>query len=730
MKTNSILLTIIILSSASVQAYNGWKWLNPLPYYNGLTGICFTGTGKAIAVGDEGNIWQVNTKNFQMIKIASNTTEILFSVFFPDSETGWVVGKSGTLLKTVNSGESWKKNVINANEMYLSVYFCGKKNGWIVGSSSQDGFGTGIIRKTADSGATWDETPGFGVFLAAVYFIDSLTGWVAGGGGKISWTKNGGSSWTTVQTGTTQSLRAISFISADTGWAVGELGTIMKSIDGGNTWAIQSQGALNNNINDFEALYFYNSQVGYALGSNILKTTDGGATWDPINKPTRMGISSVSPDSNGDLWAVGGASTVLRIGNQGTSVTLFNMMIVQGNTVDMDLSSVYFTSKDTGWLGGVGAILHTVDNGVSWAFISLPQYWIVNFQFISRDVGWALDANGTVLKTVDGGAQWDTTTASSNNLSGMCFSDSSNGWVVGNNMTIARTTDGGATWISEYQKNGYLRSVYSLNNDTAWAVGYATYFVGLGTLTRNKGAAIHTTDAGQHWQLDTALPGTDERCVKFVNRDTGWIFGDRIFKTTNRGLTWLEQSIPQSENVSYLSSASFLDANKGWAVGSTKDGFPVIISTANGGATWSVENEPSFSSTGFFDLNSICFTDSEHGWTVGNSGSILQTVPGSSPIKRVQRISNKKSANLDFIINGKRMTFSIGPIPAELLSIEVFTLHGQKVTALYSQRRNSPIVIDNARMKRGTFIIRLEYPGASISKRVLIVDKNSSSTIY
>jgi hypothetical protein len=69
-----------------------------------------------------------------------------------------------------------------------------------------------------------------------VYFVDDMTGWIAGGdvvNGIVVHTTDGGANWTLQNTGTTNGLYSLYFTDADTGWAVGLNGTIIHTTNGG-----------------------------------------------------------------------------------------------------------------------------------------------------------------------------------------------------------------------------------------------------------------------------------------------------------------------------------------------------------------------------------------------------------------------------------------------------------------------------------------------------------------
>jgi photosystem II stability/assembly factor-like uncharacterized protein len=71
--------------------------------------------------------------------------------------------------------------------------------------------------------------------------------------------------------GASQSLRSVYFIDADTGYAVGTSGRLIKTTDGGTTWNILwSTTSL-----DLNAVYFPSAETGYMVGvsGQIFKTS-------------------------------------------------------------------------------------------------------------------------------------------------------------------------------------------------------------------------------------------------------------------------------------------------------------------------------------------------------------------------------------------------------------------------------------------------------------------------
>ncbi len=125
-----------------------------------------------------------------------------------------------------------------------------------------------------------------------------------------------------------------------------------------------------------------------------------------------------------------------------------------------------------------------------------------------------------------------------------------------------------------------LRGVSAVDDRTAWASG-------------SKGTVLRTIDGGTTWTL-IPVPGegaTDFRDVEAFGPDEAVIMGiDRpakIFRTTNAGRTW-ELTYTDDSPGMFLDGLAFFDNKNGLAVGDPLDGRFHMISTTDGGASWTV----------------------------------------------------------------------------------------------------------------------------------------------
>ncbi|MCZ7640071.1 MAG: YCF48-related protein [Verrucomicrobia bacterium] len=119
----------------------------------------------------------------------TETARALLAATFADALRGWVVGDSGTVLRTVDGGQSWISQETPTKEDLRGVVFVGTELGWAAGRA-------GTILHTSDGGQTWEvQDPGTTADLYGIHFADAHAGWVVGEGGTVRRTTDGGRTW-------------------------------------------------------------------------------------------------------------------------------------------------------------------------------------------------------------------------------------------------------------------------------------------------------------------------------------------------------------------------------------------------------------------------------------------------------------------------------------------------------------------------------------------------------
>ena len=217
--------------------------------------------------------------------------------------------------------------------------------------------------------------------------------------------------------------------------------------------------------------------------------------------------------------------------------------------------------------------------------------------------------------------QWeDISINTSTSLSSIDFLDNDNGYVTGENL-IYRTSDGGANWELSFEsdlKFDFL-DVYTLDKDNAFAVGS----------DRNSALLLRTEDNGLSWiriPLGDPFSLTKLTSITFTSALIGYCTDSkgRILKTIDGGLTWdlKPDASFSTDNVSI--SIDFTSDSTGIVVGdrlSPYGGSSFIAKTEDGGDSWELLS--AYMSEYPSDRNkkiSIFFSDDETAYLLEKDG--------------------------------------------------------------------------------------------------------------
>ncbi len=211
---------------------------------------------------------------------------------------GWIVGKSGIILSTLDKGKTWmleKWGTFNFNDIHM----VNKNRGFIAADN-------GYVLKTTDGGQTWqplewDIRSGFNSIS-----FSGTNGIIAGDNGHVLRTINGGENWDLRQLDQAKRKRRFvnlndSFIlNSSTIWLAGNEGVLLVSKNGGLTWK-----ATRFREDNYYTVYFHNQREGFAAGDDgtLLYTSNGGNNWNRKKLPGNR-INSIGMN-NGNLWCIG-----------------------------------------------------------------------------------------------------------------------------------------------------------------------------------------------------------------------------------------------------------------------------------------------------------------------------------------------------------------------------------------------------------------------------------------
>jgi len=293
--------------------------------------------------------------------VNSGTTEDLNSVFIPGyGDTAYVVGDNGTMLRSLDSGQTWSALTSGVSERLNDMYFWTPDSGIVVGDN-------GLILRSIDAGLTW----------------------------------------ATVASGVTENLYCISFdCNRPNGVIGGSSQTILRSNNRGQTWSIVQTGFLG----EFIGADMASNMDGMIVGVNSIfqplagETTDGAVTWDfhafylngnegnanDVHAFTAQEATVVSSVFDG----TGAISTTIDRGANWTTTL-----------VSEDLVGIDFPILNTGYVvGSSGTIMKTTDHGSTWVDqVSGTGEKLREVSFSDSIRGCTVGDNGIILKTSNGG---------------------------------------------------------------------------------------------------------------------------------------------------------------------------------------------------------------------------------------------------------------------------------------------------------------------------------------
>jgi photosystem II stability/assembly factor-like uncharacterized protein len=259
-------------------------------------------------------------------------------------------------------------------------------------------------------------------------------------------------------------------------------------------------------------------------------------------------------------------------------------------------------------------------------------------------------------------------------LRGVSAVSESVAWASGAGSTVLRTADGGTTWQKLHVTDDALdfRDVDAVDGQTAYILS-----IGNGPDSR----IYKTMDAGKTWQLQfkNDNPKAFLDAMTFWDATHGIVFGDSvdlkfyILTTADGGQTWSRVStatLPPAQGNEGAFAASgtniaVVGKSHAW-IGTGAATKSRVLRTSNGGRTWQVADTPLASgpSSGIF---SIAFRDQKHGVVVGGDykkeqeavDNLAVTSDGGATWKLVKGLSGFRSVVA--YMPGTKTLVAIGP---------------------------------------------------------------------
>ena len=325
-------------------------------------------------------------------------------------------------------------------------------------------------------------------------------------------------------------LNDIQFVGDSLVIAVGDFGTFIKSENAGQTWSYQH--LLYRNLN---CLYFYSALDGYIGGVNglVLKTNDGGKTWNTINSKINESIIDIYYQSTKNALIILTNSQMLRTTNNGINWQI----LATGSFTQFD-----FPDDSTGWVCGT-EIMKSTNSGLNWNTVYNIYHTGKSLSFINDTTGYVIinypedGSENFIMKTTDGGKQWIKQNFPNEFTYGIFIKSLDINFafmfgILNSNPYVYRTTNGGEVWNKYSINYGDIRPTIS-------AIAFNKNGTGIGVGSPYKRQAIiYTYNWGENWntknELTEILNG-----VSILSSDR-WIVagGGKVFLTADAGKTW------------------------------------------------------------------------------------------------------------------------------------------------------------------------------------------------
>ncbi|GGA03631.1 hypothetical protein GCM10008018_57090 [Paenibacillus marchantiophytorum] len=276
-----------------------------------------------------------------------------------------------------------------------------------------------------------------------------------------------------------------------------------------------------------------------------------------------------------------------------------------------DAKQIFALNGQDAWavFGEEGKLVNTKDGGQHWASVGqMPNAAFLHF--VTKQEAFSGNAH-----TVDGGVKWTKMPVPEGTVGDAYFHDAKNGWAVKqvkDAIEVDRTQDGGKTWKAVLSRKSAVAPtgavIRSAGADDAWVE-----LIGESGMTQTSYSLFHTKDGGKNWQTvlanstagggpapgfpagDNTGPkntGTKPGPLYVVSPDVAFMGGqcpscdkpNSVGWTKDGGKTWVNGQETFTGYGELL--LAMADVNQGWLLTNDTAQPSVMYTTANGGVKW------------------------------------------------------------------------------------------------------------------------------------------------
>lgn len=281
---------------------------------------------RLVVAGERGHILYSDDNGSSWRQATVPTTQMLTGIHFVDEQHGWAVGHDGMILASSDGGEHWRiqrDGIATQNQANLEM----REQALQQVEALQQQLATADEEPRAAleidlEDATMDledadlalAEPVFTSPFMDTWFQDRMRGWAVGAFGALAATEDGGQHWRAQQDLVDNPdefhLNTITGDGKGRVFIAGEGGMMFRSMDGGTSWETLESF--------YEGSWFgavYNAQhdalLLFGLRGNLYRSTDFGATWEAVPNDNDITLAGGTSSASGEIVLVGGVGTVM-----------------------------------------------------------------------------------------------------------------------------------------------------------------------------------------------------------------------------------------------------------------------------------------------------------------------------------------------------------------------------------------------------------------------------------
>lgn len=249
-----------------------------------------TSATTAYAAGTDGRVARTTDGGQTWGAIGVSTADDIVDVSFPTAQLGYALDSAGTALRTENGGSSWRILDTGTTANPRAIRAIGDRQVLLIGPRG--------IRRSTNSGEGFTAVRARAVRRRPLEDSDVAGGLVFAYGPRTLAVSRGGARWTRVRIPRGR-VGEVDFVSAKVGYLLRADGRLFFTRNRGRRWSqIPSIGSFTARDLAFTSARrgFIDADVGDPAGLGVLRTVDGGRSWQP---------QLISPSAAEDVAAFG-----------------------------------------------------------------------------------------------------------------------------------------------------------------------------------------------------------------------------------------------------------------------------------------------------------------------------------------------------------------------------------------------------------------------------------------